>query len=395
MERNVRLMDVDFARPLIGDAERRAANAVLGGEWLASGTQNLAFEEEFAAYIGVPYAVAVNSGSSANLVALAALNLPKGSKVLTSACGFPATLSPILHLGFEPVLVDYDLETLNIDIDQVYDQLPNVQAVIFAHTLGLPAPTMDIKRKATHLGVAIVEDCCEALGAEVDYAKVGAQGTAGTFSFYPSHHITAAGAGGMVTTRDPEVFKRARSLRDWGKSATWDSSGRNGTSYDTPVDGMNYFPHYVYETVGWNFKLPEVCAAFGREQLKRMPEIVNARLINYTYLDKAVRSTVWDEINFPFWLGTASPFGFPVVLKKGNRNALGNFLESRGVHHRPFFAGNITRHPPFAHLADQGPFPVADFLMKNALFVGCWAGMTSEQLEYVAETLVEGVRKHG
>lgn len=388
-------MDVDFARPLIGDAERRAAKAVLDGEWLASGKQNLAFEEEFAAYIGVPYAVAVNSGSSANLVALAALNLPKGSKVLTSACGFPATLSPILHLGLEPVLVDYDLETLNIDLDQVYDQLPNVKAVIFAHTLGLPVPTMDIKRKAAHLDVEIVEDCCEALGAEVDYAKVGAQGSAGTFSFYPSHHITAAGSGGMVTTRDPAVFKRARSLRDWGKSATWDSPSHNRTSYATPVDGMNYFPHYVYETVGWNFKLPEVCAAFGREQLKRMPEIVNSRLANFRWLSELVCGEVGDKLHIASWRGVASPFGFPIVLRGGNRDDLGNFLESRGVHHRPFFAGNITRHPPFATLASQGPFPVADFLMKNALFVGCWAGMTDEQVDYVAETLIEGVRKHG
>lgn len=388
------VMDVDFARPLVGEAERQAANRVLAGEWLASGPENLAFEEEFAAYIGVPYAVACNSGSSANLLALAALNLPKKAKVLTSACGFPATLAPILHLGFEPVLVDYDLATHNIDLNQVYDRLPDVRAVIFAHTLGLPVDTMEIKRKAAHLSVEIVEDCCEALGAEVGFAKVGAIGSAGTFSFYPSHHITAAGSGGMVTTRDPAIFKRLRSLRDWGKSATWDSPGRNGTRYNVDVGGFVYFPHYAYETVGWNFKLPEVCAAYGREQLKRMPEIRMMRQANFGFIRWKLES-VKDALYWPTFREIPSPFGVPVTLREGDRNALGEFLEENGVHHRPFFAGNITRHKPFAHLAVSGQFPVADELMRRGLFVGCWAGMTTEQLNYVSDVLVDGVRRYG
>lgn len=393
MERG-QVMDVDFARPLIGEAEREAAKRVLDGEWLASGPENLAFEKEFAAYIGVPFAVAVNSGSSANLLALAALNLPRGSRVLTSACGFPATLSPILHLGLEPHLVDYDAKTLNLDLGQVYEALPNVRAVIFAHTLGLPVDTMEIKRKAHLLGTHIVEDCCEALGAEVNFAKVGAIGDAGTFSFYPSHHITAAGAGGMVTTRDEQLFRRMRSLRDWGKGATWDSPGRNHTAYSERVGEIPYFPHYTYETQGWNFKLPEVCAAFGREQLKRMDEIRARRRMNFDYLSSRLGEVAEKVLPTRFSSGY-SPFAFPVVLREGDRNAFGDFLEANGVHHRPFFAGNITRHKPFEALLRLGPFPVADMLMQKALFVGCYAGMTGDELRYVGDKLVEGIRTHG
>lgn len=388
------MMHVDFARPLIGDEERRAAARVLAGEWLATGPEIVAFEEDFGAYIGTRYAVSCNSGSSANLLALAALDLPRGSKVLTSACGFPATLAPILHLGLEPVLVDYDRRTLNINLDQVLDQLPNVQAIIFAHTLGLPVDAREVYENAEFHGVRVVEDCCEALGAEICGANVGALGTAGTFSFYPSHHITAAGAGGMVTTDNEALVCRLRSLRDWGKAANWNTQGVNSTTYSAKVDGIPYFPHYVYSTVGWNFKLPEVCAAYGREQLKRMPEIRRMRQVNFLVICKRLLE-VSDALHPVTLQGTLSPFGVPVVLRGGQRDALGHFLSSEGVGHRPFFAGNITRHPPFAHLAAQGPFPVADFLMRNALFVGCWAGMTQAQLAYVADVLVEGVRRYG
>ncbi len=160
-------IEIDFARPIFGQEEKDAVNRVMEGHWLASGKENEAFEKEFADYIGVPYAVCVNSGSSANLLALAALNLPRGSRVITSACGFPATLSPILHLGLEPVLVDYDLETHNISIDEVRDAIQNTDpsAIIFAHTLGVPVDHPILSCCARY-DVRVIEDCCESLGAK-------------------------------------------------------------------------------------------------------------------------------------------------------------------------------------------------------------------------------------
>ncbi|MGH6628913.1 MAG: DegT/DnrJ/EryC1/StrS family aminotransferase, partial [Burkholderiales bacterium] len=191
--------EIDFARPYFGDEEREAVRAVMAGHWLASGAQNEAFEREFVEYVIVPHALCVNSGSMANLIALASLQLPKGARVLTSGCGFPATLAPILHLGLTPVLVDYEMPGFNIDLDQVIARLGNVDAFIFAHTMGNPVEMLRIMNVARRYGVAVIEDCCEAIGATIHGQQVGSFGDCGTFSFYPSHQITALGGGGMIT----------------------------------------------------------------------------------------------------------------------------------------------------------------------------------------------------
>ena len=276
-------MDIDFARAVFDDKERRAVAEVMRGHWLASGGQNEGFERDLADLTGVPYAVCCNSGSSANLLALGALDLRKHSRVITSGCGFPATLSPILHLGLKPILVDYDLATHNIDVGQVCEAIPRAKAVIFAHTMGSPVDMTPIMEQARKHGVAVIEDCCEAIGATLNDRQVGGIGDVGTFSFYPSHQITAGGAGGMVTFKDAQHYMRAKSLRDWGKQAL-STSGRNNTAYSGEVDGEPYFPHYTYATVGWNMKLAEICAAFGREQLKRLPKVVAQRRAYHDYI---------------------------------------------------------------------------------------------------------------
>lgn len=375
-------MDIDFARPVFDHAERHAVNRVLEGHWLASGKENEAFEREFSEYIGMPHALVVNSGSSANLIALASLDLPRGAKVITSGCGFPATLSPIIHLGYEPVLVDYDRSTFNIDVQQVIDAMPGAKAVLLAHTMGSPVDMQPIIEAAWKHGALVIEDCCEALGATINGKQVGAFGNVGTYSFYPSHQITAGGGGGMVTFHDKQRFARAKSLRDWGKLATWDNYGRNNTSYSIDVDGVPYFPHYVYSTVGWNFKLPEMNCAFGREQMKRMDWIVSERKRNHDYIASRLPDGYFEKHAV---VPGANPSWFGVVLasRYGGRDDIGNMLEKQGIRHRPFFAGNITRHPPFA--AYRKHFPVADWLMENALFVGCYAGMTQDMLDYIVE----------
>lgn len=384
-------IDIDFARPIFGQEEKDAVNRVMEGHWLASGKENEAFEREFADYIGVPYAVLVNSGSSANLLALSSIELSPGDKVVTSACGFPATLSPILHLGLSPVLVDYDLETHNIDYEQAFYEVHNsgAKAVLFAHTLGVPV-IESLKSYAVACGVRVIEDCCEALGAKLYTEQVG-NFDIGTYSFYPSHQITALGGGGMVTCSDEKTFKRLRSLRDWGKMSNWDSYGQNNTSYSMEVDGVPYFPHYVYETVGYNMKLPEANAAFGREQLKRLDGFVAKRkyihdkIASEVYKDERLVAHKVPEGAEPSW------FGVVLTLKEGNRDILGNYLESVGIRHRPFFAGNITRHIPFSQYKKD--FPVADFLMKNSLFVGCWPGITDLDIEYMIEHIGYGIHK--
>ena len=383
--------DIDFARAIFGEEERAAVNRVMSGHWLASGNENAAFESEFAAYIGVPYALAVNSGSSANLIALAALGLPPGSRVLTSGCGFPATLSPILHLGHVPILVDYDAATLNIDVTQTVTAIRHrrCDAVLLAHTLGAPVNLQPILDAAELAGIAVIEDCCEAAGAVYRGGKVGGLGAIGTFSFYPSHQLTALGGGGMVTFKDEAHYRRGKSLRDWGKQSNWDTYGRNNTTYTALVDGVPYFPHYSYETAGWNFKLPEANCAFGREQLRRLNGFVADRQQRYDWLAETLPVTRLPPDCRPSW------FGFPVVLPAsapaGARDALGDYLESRGIRHRPFFAGNITRHPPFAALRQT--LPVADYLMTHALFFGCHPGMSRADCRYAAAVVNDGLEQ--
>lgn len=375
-------MQIDFARCSFGKEEKEAVNRVMETYWLASGKENEAFEREFSEYIGTKYAVCCNSGSSANLLALAGLNLPRGSKVLTSACGFPATLSPIIHLGLEPVLVDYDMDTHNIDVSGVIEKCnkEDIKAVIFAHTLGNPVETLHQNLKWKK--IKIIEDCCEAVGASLYGSKVGSLGDLGTFSFYPAHQMTALGGGGMVTTNDEECYQRMKSLRDWGKMYDWDSSyGGNNTDYSSPI---GYHRGYTYQTTGWNFKLPEANCAFGREQLKKLDEFNLDRRINWQYLYdhlkdiKEIYTTVMSE--------GSSPFGYCMTVRE-ERNEFGKYLERCGIKHRPFFAGNILRHEPFKNIGNPDEFPVADHLMNNTLFVGCWSGMTKKMLDYMIEVI--------
>lgn len=391
--KSMQTLDIDFARPTFGDAERAAVNRVMAQHWLASGPENDAFEREFADYIGVPHALACNSGSSANLLALAAMDLPKGEKVITSGCGFPATLSPILHLGLTPVLVDYDMATHNIDVAAACKAMedPDVWAIILAHTMGNPVDMHRIKACADEHNIWVIEDCCEAAGAGLDNTMLGAWGEVGTFSFYPSHQITAGGGGGMVTFKEERHYQRARSLRDWGKLATWDKGGRNNTEYTTMVDGVPYFPHYTYETVGWNFKLPEMCAAFGRVQLTRLPQIVAQRQENASLLESLITQHYGRSlrrIELPAG-SEPSPFGVILTLKRGNRDYFARHLEAKGVRHRPWFAGNITRHKPFAQYRQD--FPVADELMRQSVFVGCHAELTFDQINYMADVIDDGL----
>lgn len=339
---------------------------------LASGPENEKLEKEFAEYVGAKFAVCVNSGSSANLLALASLKIPKlaiGRRVLTSACGFPATLNPILHLGLEPVLVDYSLETFNISINTKINY--GINAIILAHTLG-----NKVDLSWYDGSVPLIEDCCEAVGSK----GVGQTGTLATWSFYPAHQMTALGGGGMVTTNREDLYLRMKSLRDWGKTATWDSGrGGNSTTYDSSI---GYHMGYTYDTVGWNFKLPEANCAFGREQIKKLDSFREIRMKNWKYLRDGLKDIPRLVIS-PMHEG-ASPFGLCMMVQ--NRNEFGAYLESKGIKHRPFFAGNILRQPAFKS-PDAEKFPVADTLMTHALFIGCHTKLTKEDLNYMIETI--------
>lgn len=391
---------VPFAGIVQGDEEEAAVLRVLRSSWHGPGPESDAFEQEFAAYLGVEYALLTNSGSSANLLALKALNLPPGSKVLTSGCGFPATLNPILHLGLTPVLVDYDMETQNIDVGQIERELAEslflhapsqrIRAVILAHTLGNPVDMGRVVKAANFFGAVVVEDCCEAAVSKLHGQSVGTFGAMGTFSWYPSHQLNGLGSGGCVVTNDRDLAIELRSLRNWGKKVLEPSfAGDHVTEYENEIDGIPYDVAYSYQTVGFNFQPTDVQAAYLREQLKRLPDFIERRRENWEYLAQNVALPDYSTMQV---LEGAEPsyFGFSLNLLgsiEGRRDELSRFLEARGIRGRPFFAGNVTRHPPYRHLFQE--FPVADHLMRSAMFLGCWPGLSLDQMRYVAQQINE------
>lgn len=359
--------------------------------WHVSGPECSALQNELADYYGVRYCVVVNSGSSANLLAMKVLGLTPKSLVLTSACGFPATLSPIIHCGLHPFLVDYDIQTLNADLNQVEKALKynkSIGAMIFAHTLGSPLDMGYLLHLREKYNIPLIEDCCEAIGTHYKNKPVGSFGDMGTISFYSSHQISGFGGGGAVLTSNKEYYENIKSMRDWGKNATFE--GSQTTKMSQTVDGIPYDQQYTYETIGYNMRLPDVNCAYTREQLKKLDYFIIKRQRNYLLLKERVKDCPLHLMKIPDG-GEPAYFGFPIVLSKpGLRDNMVKYLEANGIHVRLFFAGNILRHSPFkkiiyATLCDG--FPVADYLMENGLFCGVWPGLSIVDMEYVGQKI--------
>jgi len=385
------MRDILLAGIVHGQEEFDAVNRVLHTTWHCSGPECTALQHELAELIGVKYCVALNSGSSANLLALSTLDLPPNSKVLTSACGFPATLNPIIHLGHVPVLVDYDLKTLQVDLDQVEETLakhPDTKAMLIAHTLGSMADIDRLLAIADKHGVTLIEDCCEAIGSKYDGKSVGCFGKNGTVSFYSSHQVNGLGGGGALLTNSPEVYNQAKSMRDWGKRNV--REGNIYTKMDTQVAGIMYDQQYTYQTIGYNMRFPDANCAYTREQLKRLAGFAKTRQRNYLYLNDKVKDL---PLHLMQWPAKAEPafFGFPIVPQKEScRDMLVEHLERAGVHVRLFFAGNILKHDAYQSLYYESlyqDFPVANYLMRNAFFCGCWPGLSVDDMQYISDTL--------
>lgn len=378
-----------ISKAIYGEPEKQAVMRVLDSGWLGIGKESETFERSMAEYIGVNHAMFVNSGSSALILGLSALNLPIGSEVITCAAGFPSTLSPILHLGFKPVLVDCELDTMNIDPKEVEKAMTDkTGAIVFAHAAGNPC---DMEKLTPILDkIPSVEDACDALGGSYKGKMLGSFGTVGAFSFYASHHITAAGGGGMAVTSDENIMTRMFSMRDWGKR--YSKPGyyqRNYSSYDTDIDGIPYDVSYTYDTVGFNMKLIELGAAFANEQMKRLPEFVATR--NSNWLQIASRMRAFDKWFIPIRVykdHSPSWFFYVFILKDGlpfTRKEFAHYLEGNGIHTRPFFAGNIFRQPALCdkNIRIVGDLKNANKLMEDAVMVGCHPAIGKTDIDYL------------
>ncbi len=390
--------------------------------WLTAGHYTQAFEHRLASYIGVKYCSLVNSGSSANLLAFAALTSPmlgdrrirRGDEVITVAAGFPTTITPILQYGAVPVFIDIEKPCYNLSLDALEKAVsPKTRAVMAAHTLGNPFPLEEVRRFCDAHGLWLVEDNCDALGAEYcvqgEWKKTGSVGHIATSSFYPAHHITM-GEGGAVYTDDALLHRIVNSMRDWGRDC-WCQPGCDNTCgcrfegrWGTLPQGYDH--KYVYSHFGYNLKATDLQAAIGCAQMDKLEGFVSQRRRNWSILRREL-----DELSDVLLLPEETPgsrpswFGFLITVKESapfSRNALVQYLESRNIQTRNLFAGNFLRHPCFDELREeQGAYRIAgelmntDDAMERAFWIGVYPGMTDEKLHYMANAIKTFVRERG
>ena len=373
--------------------------------WLTTGRFAEEFEREFARFVGVREAVLVNSGSSANLLAISALTSPKlgerrlrpGDEVITLAAGFPTTVNPIIQNGLVPVFIDIQIPTYNVDVNRLEAALSSrTRAVIFAHTLGNPFDLDAVTAFTKKHGLWLIEDCCDALGSTYRGQKVGTFGDLATVSFYPAHHITL-GEGGCMLTNQPMLRTLVESFRDWGRDC-WCDPGRENTCGKRFDWQLGQLPHgydhkYIYSHVGYNLKATDMQAAIGVAQLKKLPAFIEARKRNFSYLKVGLKAL--EEF---FVLPEATPdsepswFGLPLLLKETaplSRTALIELLNSRKIGTRQLFGGNLVRQPAYAGLNYRvvGELEASDRVMNQAFWIGVYPGLTPPMLDYVLETM--------
>ena len=378
--------------------------------WLTYGRYSKEFESKLAAYLGVRFALLVNSGSSANLLAFATLTSPllkerqilRGDEVITVACGFPTTVAPVVQYGAVPVFVDVELETANIDcsmLEKAYS--PKTKAVMIAHTLGNPFNIKAVKNFCSRHNLWLIEDNCDALGSKYDGKFTGTWGDIGTSSFYPPHHMTM-GEGGAVYTDDPLLKKIALSIRDWGRDC-WCESGVDNTCgcRFTRQFGklpVGYDHKYVYSHFGYNLKISDMQAAVGCAQLEKFPSFVEKRKANFDYLYSGLKDLETVRFFDKYAESDPSWFGFLITLTDEagfSRNDLAEFLESNLIQTRNLFAGNILKHPCFDTLQEGVDYRIAgelkntEKIMNDSLWVGLYPGMGKEKLDYMISKIRE------
>lgn len=377
--------------------------------WLTTGRFAGQFENELAEFVGAAAATLVNSGSSANLLALTALTSPKlgsrqlksGDEVITLAAGFPTTVNPIIQNGLTPVFVDVLMGTYNIDASQLEAaRTGRTRAVMIAHTLGNPFDAAAVSDFCRRHGLWLVEDCCDALGATFGGKRVGTFGDLGTLSFYPAHHITM-GEGGAVVTRDAGLRTLVESFRDWGRDC-WCQPGKDNTCgkrFDWQLGSLpcGYDHKYTYSHIGYNLKATDMQAALGLSQIAKLPHFIARRKENFVYLKSALKP-LEDVLLLPEASEHSDPswFGFPIGVKPEapfTRDDLTHALEARKIGTRLMFAGNLLRQPAYEGWEHRvvGELPNSDFVMNQVFWIGVYPGLSREMLDFIVKTALEFV----
>jgi CDP-6-deoxy-D-xylo-4-hexulose-3-dehydrase len=373
--------------------------------WLTAGPRAAAFEQGLATYLGLDHALAVNSGSSANLLAVATLRsdrlarpLAPGDEVITPAMGFPTTVAPILQNSLIPVFIDCQMGTYNLEPAQLEAALSErTRAIFLAHTLGNPVEMDQVMSFARDHNLYVIEDACDALGATYRGQMVGTFGHLATLSFYPAHHITT-GEGGALLTDDSRLARIARSLRDWGRDC-WcrhdsPSEGACGRRFGWQIPGLEepYDHRYLFVEVGYNLKMTDLQAAIGLAQLDKLSDFVAARRRNFTRLYEGLKPheeflvlPVWSEHAEPSW------FAFPITVREDapfSRRDLTAFLEQHNIETRLLFAGNLLRQPGYRNIPHRiaGDLVKSDRVLRSTFFVGVYPGLDAPRMAHILET---------
>ncbi|MGD0797216.1 MAG: lipopolysaccharide biosynthesis protein RfbH [Acidobacteriaceae bacterium] len=377
--------------------------------WFTTGRFAKEFERRLAAFVGVRSASLVNSGSSANLVALSALTSPKlgaralrpGDEVLTVAAGFPTTVNPIFQNRLVPVFVDVTLPTYEIDVSKLEAAYsPKMKAVMIAHTLGNAFDLDAVTAFCRAHKLWLIEDCCDALGSTYKGRKVGTFGDIATVSFYPAHHITT-GEGGAVMTDKPILQVLIDSFRDWGRDC-WCEPGMDNTCgkrFDWQLGTLpcGYDHKYTYSHVGYNLKATDMQGALGLSQIAKLPHFIERRKENFTYLKASLRP-LEESLILPEATDHSDPswFGFPIGVKQGapfTRDQLTRALEAQKIGTRLLFAGNLLRQPAYQGWEHRvvGELTNTDFVMNQVFWIGVFPGLTKEMLDFVVKTATDFV----
>ena len=387
--------------------------------WLTAGRFTKEFESGLAEYLGVPFVSSVNSGSSANLLAVAALTSPllgdkrvkKGDEIITVAAAFPTTVAPIVQCGAVPVFVDVAIPSYNIDSSKLEQALSEkTKAVFLAHSLGNTFDLKTVTEFCKEHDLWLIEDNCDAIGGtyEIDGVKrkTGTIGDIGTSSFYPAHQLTM-GEGGAVYTSNPTLHKAIRSLRDWGRECVCSGGQDNlcGHRFDGHFGTLppGYDHKYVYSHLGYNLKITDLQAAIGCAQLRKLPDFVAKRQEHWEYLRAGLeKSGAAEYLILPEKAEGTNPcwFGFIMTVKpncKKSRNEVVSYIEKNNIQTRNLFAGNILRHPCFESLEEgvdyrvAGSLDVTDRIMYDSFWVGVYPGLTEEMMDEMIRVITEAV----
>ena len=403
---------VQYAGPYFDSQEYVAAVKSLLGEWLVLGADAIKFETKFPKLFGKEYGLLTNSGSSANLLMMLALtskrglNLPKGTKVITPIAGFPTTINPIFQVGFTPIFVDIELDTLNLDLDGVERACianPDAKIITFAHVLGNPPDMKRLMEIVEKYNLILLEDCCDALGSTYEGKPLGSYGMLSSCSFYPAHHMTL-GEGGFVACNDEDTERIIRSFREWGRGC-YCVGKQNllecGTCNNRFSNWLSSLPNdifdhkYTYEEIGYNLKPIELQAAIGLVQMEKLKEIGEKRRENYKNLFEA-----FSKYEKYFHLHKAQPgadvdwFAFPITLKDSapfKRSDICQFFEANKVQTRPYFAGNIMLQPAYSGMMDPekviNDYPVARKVTTDTFFLGTSPVIDKPKTDYIESIL--------